>query len=1005
MAPPPPASADGLGLSTAWVTALQATGQSLNRFFNNDKVLLGGGGIGLALTLAAPVISGLLGAPQGPSISDVLAQLDVIEDDLKQMETQLVDINKQVLDSEAVTEIGDCNIETNALKQYRTQVYEINESYQTWVTELAAVKVKTDLARVKAAQDDFIAAALGPDVTQVFGTPLATAADNIHASLLGSDGIIATCGKAYLQTWLNSTAAGAAPTAVGADTVGAWADDRSYYTNMTQLVQFWQTVESHAVFLQQQAVLMKIGSKWPTTTTAPASDNPDGVCTAITNVADEQLCVSLLTYGKTNRSNLVDEWKSAGVPLTDDTVLLSLGTNVTGLKAADGDAIPTTAWLRDPKASGIPWATTPQPWSASQTSATADGFTWTPATGAQWQGLDDGYRASHPSAAPPVRPARTGNICTGDAQFSRCPNPQDMYTGSGVRPYAPLDILPLMQRVITSDQRGAFTTAGVAHVWMPGESASPDLHPWRSDPNGTNYNTGPGLMFPGQFSVNQADNDFANLTERQYTYPYYNGPGLGTKCMVLSPDGVLCDPAVVSSWWAGQLTVSYGLTDWNVLTQNYSSQGSFAVTPSSTAVTAFAGSGSRGDNDCSGTTCGIGLDTVTGKPGWLTTIAGVPDDAATLWPAATVPDRATSPDCWTSWGVPTRCGAAMDAWLAANIPDPALPAPVATAVPVVGDGAAASSVSSTAPQWESQSSAAGGALVVAPTVSWTATTPTGQIFTTTTPAGAPSISPGDLVTAAGWTGVTTLDVTATWTGWFADAAANRTGVSSDSTPVALVNGVWVVEKPSVDVALETVQPAGSAQATSTVTVTNTGNVPLAAMDVSHDVPGGSDLTVTWPGETGSLAPGQTATGRATIGAGTEPSSGEDSGVQVRAAVAGAVTVTSIAHGTAPSGAVVSDTETRDLVIVAVPPPGSTPPGPNETPPPASSPPPTVTAERPTTVAAPVPAGVVSGVPTSGSGSLAYTGTDAVHLLWTAFLLLAAGAVALLLARRRSPSRR
>jgi hypothetical protein len=89
------------------------------------KLLLGSGGSGLAMTLAGPILSSLFGRPTPPTIQDVLHELDGIKDDLTQMDQHLDAINQQVLVDEAVTEIGDCNIEASELEALRSTVYEI----------------------------------------------------------------------------------------------------------------------------------------------------------------------------------------------------------------------------------------------------------------------------------------------------------------------------------------------------------------------------------------------------------------------------------------------------------------------------------------------------------------------------------------------------------------------------------------------------------------------------------------------------------------------------------------------------------------------------------------------------------------------------------------------------------------------------------------------------------------------------------------------------------------
>lgn len=1021
----PSVSSAATPLSATWTSALASSASILGKVFSVGKLLLGSGGSGLAMTLAGPILSSLFGRPTPPTIQDVLHELDGIKDDLTQMDQHLDAINQQVLVDEAVTEIGDCNIEASELEALRSTVYEINENYQSWITALQQAQTQDDLIDVKTAQDDFIDKALDGNA-EVFNTPLANAIDGIHDSLVSDGGIIQTCGEAYLEDWRNANAVGTGLSAVGPDAAGAWVDDRPYYQDITQVVQFWETVEGHALFLLQQAVLMDIGNSWPADGVALTQDNAQSICDLARAVVPERhvLCTSMDSYGSTTVYGYwKKEWGAAGVPYSDDKVLLSIGSSVSGL----GTDVPSTAWVRDPAASEIPWATSPQSWSATPGAVGFDEINgWLPAGGTQWQGLSSGYVRSHPSSAPAEYSARTPTICTAqDVQgWNQCGTAADIYTGSKLPPYAPLDVLTTMQSVTAPDGAQAFSTEGITQVWMPTETSTDNLAPWPTGPEGdSTTNVSPGLQFLPSYSTDGDGMETDSIGGTNTVYAYYNDTGLTTKCMVLSPDGVLCDPATVASWWVGQLESSYSVVSSDGWTGNWTGAASFAVTPSSNAVQPFTATGLN--EGCGGESswCGIGLSTITSLPSWIvdfTTADGTPhtsaDTPAAVWPAYAVPDQQTSPDCWTIWGAPTRCGAAMDAWLAANVPNPNVQGPVAIAAPVVADGANTEAACQ-APQWASTTDADGSPLVTGSTLTWTAELPSGASFSVETDASVGTIAPGSLVLAAGWRNVDTIDLTCSWTAWFADSSANRTVVSADPTPMALFGGNWVLERPGIDVALDVVRSSGQPTApqlgsVSTVTVTNTGNVPLHDVVVTHEVPGGAPFAVTWPGAPGTLAPGEKATGNATIAPGATPAAATSSpastpavGQQVRPAVitvaeASGFTVHSTATGTAPSGIVVLDTDNRDVVLVVPPVQTSeTSPTVTVTPTPATS---TVVQTLPTgRDGSPV-------APAAGSAdrSLAYTGVAVAPVAWTGAMLLLAGAAILLgtrmLVTRRRP---
>ncbi|MBM9469350.1 DUF7507 domain-containing protein [Nakamurella leprariae] len=993
---------DGTPLAATWTDSLASSTNVLSKVFNwSSTSLVGAPGIELALTLAGPILTSILG-DEGPDLQDVLDELDDLQDDLQQMQQELSTISTQILQDGVDTEVGDCDLQISELESYRSTIDEANEDYLAWITALQDVRT-SGTADAKNARDQFINSVIGTDLL-VFDTELANAIDTIHTSLTSQAGIIQTCGQASMTTW---KADNLPPATVGADSSGAWVDDREYYDGVTQVVQFWQIAESHALFLLQQAVLMKLGSEWPRHTDELTREDSQQICSlAVTAVPHlHSLCTSMQSYGSTTAYGyLTAEWAAAGVPYTDDDVILSIGSSTT---SGVPGSVPFTAWVRDPGSSGIPWATTPQSWATTQTAATFDGIdNWLPAGSVQWEGLNSGYLATHTSVAPAEYPAR-GAWYTGSGGSS------DIYAGSNLPEYRQFDLLTTMQSVTTTDG-AAFTTAGVDQVWMPNETASQPLNSWDIAAGTCCDNTNPGYGFPPTWVTEGTALDASTHDAN----PFYGDTGLTVKCMVLTPDGVLCGDATVASWWVGQLQSSFSVVSSNFFTGNWTASGSFSVTPSSSTAGAFVASGLNAG--CSPGPCGVGLNTMTSLPGWIVDFTSVdqvafdaPDSPAAVWPASSVP---TDPSCLSNWGMPTRCGPAMQAWLAANVPNPNVTGPVASTGPTITDSPAG--LVCGAPTWAAPTDAGGAALVTGPTVTWTATGPDGTTSSATS-TGTTPLPVSQLVTAA-MDAPSALKVACSWTAWFADAAANVTHTTSESTPVALVSGAWVVEHAAVDVTLDAAHLEDGRRATAKLTVTNTGNVPLHDVQVSHQPGTVGSPAMSWPGRTGALQPGETATGTAIVDRSATADPGAAVPVGSRAGRSGGllmtaagITVTSTVQGTAPSGTVVTDTDRRDLLFAD---PTADPTSPTDAAPTVTV---TVTPTTPEQQEAGSGDGFPwnsdrkagpGGYPGDGPGNaaaqspsgapLASTGAAITPVLWVGGVLLLAGVTVLVLSRNR-----
>jgi hypothetical protein len=931
----PASSAASTPLAATWTSSLASSMNIVNKVFNWEKNLAGGAGVSLALTLVTPLLTTLFGGSSGPSISDVLDELDGIKDELNQMQDELSSINAEVLNADVQTQLGDCNIETSELNSYLTTINEVNEEYTTWITSLQSVNGVADIATVNAARDSFVAAALGAE-TEVFNAPLAVAVDNIHGAMVatgGNTGVIQTCGAAYLQSWKTANALGAAPGSLAAGAAGAWVDDRAYYQDITALVQFWQSAQSQGLFLLEQAAAMQAADTWPSTATPITSANSGNVCRLADSdgvAAANLLCTSMTQYGATFYDNIVAEWQAAGVPYSDDDVVLSLGSSITGL----GTGVPTTVWARNPTTAGIPWAQTGQSWSTTQTAATFDGLSgWLPANSTQWDGLNAGYLATHPSVAPAYYTPRMSLDYDGA--------PADMYAASGTAQYKPLDLLTTMRTVTASDSTPAFTTTGVTQVWMPNETSHAQLS-WDVAPNvsSTSVNNYAGLQFAPQWVLGGSSLDGSTHDD----YPYYGSPGVAVKCMVLTPDGVICNNEI-GPWWVGQMQADYSVVSSNFFTGNWTGSGNWSVTPSSTTAQAFVVSGV--DEGCSSGLCGIAIDTVGSLPDWLfvvnteTASQFGPDTPATVWPALAVP---TGTGCTSVWGVPTRCGAAMQTWLDENIPNPTAGGLTASTPPTVsiaaGAGGAANGLLECAsPQWAPATSPATGATVVqVPSVTWAATNSSGATWSFVNSLSTPGqLSPDFIAVGAGWAGDSSMTVTCAVTAGYGSSVTLVQSVSA-GTAISSVNGQWVVDQPALnlDVTLADPDPTDQ-QMTSQVEIVNTGNVPVSALSVTHDVPGGRPLVMNWPGGSATLAPGQHAKGTATVdlrastatGSSAAAASGAGTSSPASSSVlrAPAIEVVAVVTGHSANGAVVTARNRDTAPLPAITTPTSSGPAP------------------------------------------------------------------------------
>ena len=134
-------------------------------------------------------------------------------------------------------------------------------------------------------------------------------------------------------------------------------------------------------------------------------------------------------------------------------------------------------------------------------------------------------------------------------------------------------------------------------------------------------------------------------------------------------------------------------------------------------------------------------------------------------------------------------------------------------------------------------------------------------------------------------------------------------VSSDPVESDDPETVPLVQGPAIQL-VKTGELVGAGAAGSVIeysfVATNIGNTTLTDVEIADPLPGLSDLVYTWPGEAGVLAPGEALTATATY---TLTQSDVDAGTVVN---------TATAEGEPPTGGPVTDADTHEEPVVAIP---------------------------------------------------------------------------------------
>lgn len=738
--PPQPAQADWQGGFQEWLGGLNSSLGTAGQLFSVET-----GPFNIAMSLAGPLISAIFGTGGGPGIEDVLdklQELDDIENKLDVMQNELVEIHENVLDVDLKVVMGTCTLQTVTLPDYIADLKTAQDTYSQVLTEIEEARKNgaSETPDLKHAINAFIRETMGgADQVDVVSSSMAHKIRSVHEHLVstgGRAGAIESCGAAYYEEWkLHQTSAASRGATTEADR-GVWLDDRQYYEPLQEVVRYWQTAEAQGMFLLQQASLMQAALEYTQAdklTLAP--EDAASVCReAIEKKAGNArfVCNSALNFSNTVHDMIVDEWKQVGLPISNDQVVMSLGTDITGVTNGTA-AMDSLVWARKPSTFPAPWVK--GSWNDTVTPVTVDGIPgFAPATSPQWNTLQSAYVTSHTTVIPVVQ--------TPVQKLTRAGTSTSTWDIAGVKPFAPFDLLTLMrENTIPASDAHAFDTTGVDLVWIPNETATRDISAWWTT-------TEDHKRFGFTDKLTFAPSAETGFYTRYADFYWMTDTGLSVKCMVAPVDGLLCGDETIASWF-----IARQKADWSNPTKV------FTVTPSSSVLGDFQSSSTRAVR-CESwrasamvypTGCEYQLDGGVSKaPAWLAPLTlkngtsyDVPSGQQTLWPVAALPTSCPK----TSWGVPTRCGSSMDAWLKANIPNPKTPGPLPAAALTISPtpGGAQCPV----PAWAPNTSESGIAVETGD-VTWTAWAPDGTGTGITLPVGREVSLTTELAQKAGW---------------------------------------------------------------------------------------------------------------------------------------------------------------------------------------------------------------------------------------------------------------
>ncbi len=449
-------------------------------------------------------------------------------------------------------------------------------------------------------------------------------------------------------------------------------DDTTYYDEITNLVEYYQSIEIEGLSLIQEAGYFDATQDLIKSGTVIAADEGAATCVLAegedTNTDAAVTCDSMKQYTQTVHDDLVAEWALAGRPYTDEATVLEIPSTASNQPGN----YPAILWAHDPAAVTSMNKGT---WSSTNATTTYDGLSgWQPATLADWQSLSTLAKTAYGTCIIDKFPHYGNNF------FCYLEQAKDQF------------VL----------HNGSF-------YWIPGQSSD-------------------SVKLPTTSADGQ---QMTVLGNGGRTYPYsYTKPTLTLRCFVevlpsndgssplacgqdwidnhvvgtetANDPGTISDPFYKIDWtfksgsFPGNVNTKFGYA---YFSPYYDTDGDYAYNSDAGTYPALINTAVGGDypaflnpitfsvvtkwESCYAAThsCPAATDSKTVSP---------PDAELGLWPVLHVP---TTAQCVTTTGVPKLCTAnttaaphqsdRFDAWVADNIPDPNIQVPVPKAQPGV----------------------------------------------------------------------------------------------------------------------------------------------------------------------------------------------------------------------------------------------------------------------------------------------------------------------------------
>jgi hypothetical protein len=281
-------------------------------------------GLGFLGAIAGPLLSYFLGGEQGPTTQDVLdkldemtKQLDAIQAQLTGIQTQLDQLKQQLTSSTCSVLQSNLNTQVVAIDAAQSKygdVLRANDYLAKAARPGSGININEAARTVQQQFTEFANQVLGNSSTTTSGLSLDVLA--IHRALMepqsGSGvGIIDQCAQSAIGNYRTLSAEpGKAHL--------AYVDDTAYYDEITNLVRYYQTLETQGLSLIQEAGYFHATQDLITAGTLIGADQGAATCVtaegASGNPAAAVTCDSVAAFTETVYSDLVAEWALAGRP-------------------------------------------------------------------------------------------------------------------------------------------------------------------------------------------------------------------------------------------------------------------------------------------------------------------------------------------------------------------------------------------------------------------------------------------------------------------------------------------------------------------------------------------------------------------------------------------------------------------------------------------------------------------------------------------------------------------